>query len=127
LIGLRLRDPLSPRKFKIPLNIPMRFGGERVDFPVVAVIGFVGIFSILVFTLLTHPLGRILGPSWLLIGFILYLVYRYRRRLPLLRSQPRNWRQAQVEILRRSGELELMDDYIANLKSSDARRAGRTT
>jgi APA family basic amino acid/polyamine antiporter len=127
LIGLRLRDPLSPRKFKIPLNIPMRFRGERVDFPVIAVLGFVGIFSILIFTLRTHPLGRIFGPSWLLLGFILYLVYRYHRHLPLLGSQPRDWRKAQVEILRRSGELELMDEYIANLKSSDARRAGQTT
>ena len=49
-----MNDPLSPRKFKIPLNIPMRFRGERVEFPVIAVIGFLGIFSILLFTLRTH-------------------------------------------------------------------------
>ncbi|MGA9944716.1 MAG: APC family permease [Candidatus Cybelea sp.] len=127
LIGLRLSDPLSPRKFKIPLNIPMQFRGERVDFPVIAVIGFIGIFSILIFTLFTHALGRIFGPSWLLFGFILYLVYRHYRRLPLFRSQSRDWRTAQVDILRRSGELELMDEYIANVKASDARRAGLTT
>jgi len=123
LIGLRLTDPLSPRKFKIPLNIPMQFRGERVEFPIVAVIGFVGIFSILIFTLFTHALGRIFGPSWLLLGLILYLVYRGYRRLPLLRSQKRNWRAVQVDILRRSGELELMDEYIANVKASDERRA----
>ncbi len=125
LIGLRLTDPLSPRKFKIPFNVPMRFRGERVEFPVVAVIGFIGIFSILVFTLRTHALGRIFGPSWLLLGILLYLVYRRHRRLPLFGSQRRNWRTAQIDILRRSGELELMDDYIANLKASDARRAGQ--
>jgi basic amino acid/polyamine antiporter, APA family len=123
LIGLRFGDPLSPRKFKIPLNLPLRFRGERVEFPVVAVIGFVGIFSILMFTLRTHPLGRIFGPSWLLLGLIFYLVYRRYRRLPVLRSQPRDWRAAQIDILRRSGELELMDEYLANLKASDARRA----
>jgi basic amino acid/polyamine antiporter, APA family len=127
LIGLRLTDPLSPRKFKIPLNIPMQFRGERVDFPVIAIIGFIGIFSILIFTLFTHALGRIFGPTWLFVGFILYLVYRHYRRLPLLRSQPRDWRTAQVDILRRSGELELMDEYIANVKASDARRAGLPT
>jgi len=127
LIGLRLTDPLSPRKFKIPLNIPMRFRGERVEFPFIAVIGFIGIFSILMFTLFTHPLGRIFGPSWLVLGLLFYLVYRRYRRLPVLRSQRRDWRNAQTEILRRAGELELMDEYLANVKASDARRAGLGT
>ena len=85
LIALRLNDPLSPRKFKIPLNVPMQFRGERVEFPVVAVIGFIGIFSILMFTLRTHALGRIFGPSWLLLGLIIYLIYRRYRGLPLFR------------------------------------------
>lgn len=125
LIGLRLTDPLSPRKFKIPLNVPFRFRGERVEFPIIGVIGFVGIVSILLFTLRTHALGRIFGPSWLLLGLIMYLIYRHHRRLPLLRSQRRDWRNAQTEILRRSGELELMDEYVANLKASDQRRAAR--
>lgn len=124
LIGLRLTDPLSPRKFKIPLNFPLQFRGERVEFPVIAVIGFLGIFSILMFTIRTHALGRIFGPSWLVVGFILYLIYRRHRRLPLLGSQPRNWRKAQKEILQRAGELELMDEYVANIKASEARRAG---
>jgi APA family basic amino acid/polyamine antiporter len=124
LIGLRLWDPLSPRKFKIPFNIPVHVRGERAEFPVVAVIGFVGIFSILIFTLLTHPLGRIFGPAWLILGVILYFIYRRHRKLPILRSQPRDWRKAQIEILRNAGELELMDEYLANLKASDERRAG---
>jgi APA family basic amino acid/polyamine antiporter len=126
LIGLRLTDPLSPRKFKIPLNIPMRFRGESVEFPVVAVIGFIGIFSILIFTLQTHALGRIFGPGWLLLGLILYLVYRRHRRLPVLRSQKRDWVRAQTEVLRRAGEVELLDDYLANIKARDQRRAGHT-
>jgi hypothetical protein len=101
----------------------MRFRGEHVEFPVIGVIGFAGIFSILIFTLRTHELGRIFGPSWLLLGLILYFVYRYHRKLPLLRSQKRDWRKAQTEILRRAGELELMDEYVANLKASDQRRS----
>jgi APA family basic amino acid/polyamine antiporter len=127
LIALRMNDPLSPRKFKIPFNVKMQFRGERVELPVIAVIGFIGIFSILLFTLRTHALGRIFGPSWLLLGLVLYLVYRNHRRLPLLRSKPRNWRADQVNILRRAGELELMDEYVANVKASDARRSGQQT
>jgi APA family basic amino acid/polyamine antiporter len=125
LIALRLNDPLSPRKFKIPLNIPFVFRGEKVEFPVIAVIGFLGIFSILLFTLRTHPLGRIFGPTWLLLGFLFYLWYRNHRRLPVLRSQRRDWRNAQTDILRRAGELELMDEYVANLKASEARQAAK--
>ena len=123
LIALRLYDPLSPRKFKIPFNIPMMVRGERAEFPVVAVIGFFGILSILVFTLFTHPLGRIFGPSWLVIGVVLYFFYRRHRKMPFLRSQPHDWRKAQAEILRSAGELELMDEYVANVKASDERRA----
>jgi len=121
LIALRLTDPLSPRKFKIPLNVPLTFRGERVQFPIIGVIGFIGIFAILIFTLITHPIGRIAGPAWIIFGIGLYLLYRKRKKLPLFRSHKRDWRSEQVEILRRAGELELMDEYIANVKASDAR------
>ncbi|MGA8534036.1 MAG: APC family permease [Candidatus Tumulicola sp.] len=123
LIALRLYDPLSPRKFKIPFNLPVRVRGERAEFPVVGVIGFIGIVSILVFTLFTHPIGRIAGPSWLVLGVVAYFVYRRHRGLPMFGSQKRDWRKAQVDILRNAGELELMDEYVANVKASDARRA----
>jgi APA family basic amino acid/polyamine antiporter len=122
LIALRLADPMTPRKFKLPFNIPMRFRGEAVEFPIVAVIGFVGIFSILIFTLITHDIGRIAGPGWVIVGIGLYFLYRRGKRLPLFRSQAHDWRSAQTQILRNAGELELMDEYHANLKASDERR-----
>ncbi len=116
LIALRLNDPASPRKFKMPLNIPMRWKGERVEFPVVAVIGFIGIVSILAFTMLTHAIGRIAGPSWLILGLIGYLLYRHHKKLPVWRSQPHDWEKAQITILKEAGELELMDEFLANLR-----------
>ena len=79
--------------------------------------------SILVFTLFTHPIGRIAGPSWLVLGLVAYFIYRRRRNLPLLGSQKRDWRKQQADILRDAGELELMDEYLANVKASDARKA----
>ncbi len=117
LIALRLKDPLSPRKFKIPLNIPMRFRGERVEFPVVGVIGFAGIFSILVFTMLTHPIGRVAGPLWLIAGLVGYLIYRKRKGLPLFRSRPVDWETQQIRILKDAGELELMDELLEKLRA----------
>lgn len=123
VVALRLTDPLSPRSFKIPLNIPITFRGERAEFPVIAVFGFIGIVAILIFTMITHPIGRVAGPSWIVLGLILYFIYRRRKKLPLFHSHKRDWRNEQVEILRRAGELELMDRYVANLKASDERRA----
>jgi APA family basic amino acid/polyamine antiporter len=119
LIALRLTDPLTPRKFLIPLNVPLMFRGERVQFPLVAVVGFIGIFAILVFVLLTHHIGRIAGPSWLVFGVIVFVIYRSRKRLPIFRSVPRDWSRDQVAILRDAGELELMDELITKLKERD--------
>ncbi len=123
LIALRLNDPQSPRRFKMPFNIPFTYKGNRVEFPVVAVIGFAGIVSILVFTMITHELGRVAGPAWILLGLVGYLIYRRKKRLPVFRSQPHNWRKAQTNILLEAGELEMMDEYLANVKIMDARRA----
>jgi len=123
LIALRLKEPESPRRFKIPFNIPFRYKGVRVEFPIIGVIGWLGITSILVFTLITHLIGRFAGPSWLLLGLIGYVIYRRRKGLPVFRSQRHDWRTKQVQILRDAGELELMDEYIANVKRNDAERA----
>jgi basic amino acid/polyamine antiporter, APA family len=123
VIALRLNDSASPRKFKMPFNIPFTYKGNRVEFPIVAVIGFFGIVSILTFTMITHLIGRIAGPSWIILGVIGYLVYRKSRGLPVFRSQPHDWRKAQVNILQDAGELELMDEYLANIKAMDERKA----
>jgi APA family basic amino acid/polyamine antiporter len=117
LIALRLNDPLSPRKFRIPLNIPMTFRGERVLFPIVGVIGFLGIFSILIDTMITHEIGRVAGPTWIILGFIGYMVYRRAKKLPVFGSQTHDWSIQQLAILKDAGELELMDELIEKLRA----------
>ncbi|MBV8602287.1 MAG: APC family permease [Candidatus Eremiobacteraeota bacterium] len=113
LIVLRFKDPDSPRPFKIPLNVAIWKDGERIEFPIVGVLGFIGIFTILIFVLLTHDIGRIAGPSWVILGLVSYLIYRRRKNLPVLHSRVTDWSKEQVAILRDAGELELMDEYIA--------------
>lgn len=117
LIALRFSDPDSPRPFKIPVNIPVMHEGRRVEFPVVGVLGFLGIFAILIFVLLTHDVGRIAGPSWVVLGLCGYLIYRRRKGLPVLRSRAIDWRTEQIGILRDAGELEMMDEYIARTRA----------
>jgi APA family basic amino acid/polyamine antiporter len=123
LISLRLNDSQSPRRFKMPLNVPFTYKGNRVEFPVTAVIGFVGIVSILVFTMITHEIGRIAGPAWIFLGFLGYLAYRRAKGLPVFRSQKHDWRKAQINILQEAGELEMMDEYLLNVKRMDERKA----
>jgi len=127
LIALRFKDPLSPRKFKMPLNIPLTYRGTRVEFPLVALIGFAGIMSILVFTMITHLIGRVAGPSWIFLGVIGYLAYRRYKKYPLFGSRPHDWRKAQTTILQEAGELDLMDEYLANVKAHDERLAKAKT
>jgi APA family basic amino acid/polyamine antiporter len=123
LIALRLNDSQSPRRFKMPFNIPFTYKGNRVEFPIVAVIGFAGIVSILAFTMITHEIGRVAGPLWIIIGIGGYLIYRRRKGLPTFGSQPHDWRRAQINILQQAGELEMMDEYLINVKRMDDRRA----
>ena len=117
LIALRFNDPDSPRSFKIPFNVPVQYRGQTIEFPIVGVIGFLGIFAILIFVLLTHDVGRIAGPSWVILGLCGYLIYRRRKGLPVLRSRVTDWTAEQVTILREAGELEMMDEYIARKKA----------
>ncbi len=124
LMALRINDPLTPRAFKIPFNIPFKYKGETVDFPVIGAVGLVGILSILVFVLITHHIGRIAGPLWILIGIVFYFVYRKRKGYSLFGSQPKNWQADQIAILREAGELELMDEYVGKIKAREQRLKG---
>ena len=127
LIALRLNDSQSPRRFKMPFNIPFTYKGNRVEFPVVAVIGFIGIVSILVFTMITHEIGRVAGPLWIFFGIVGYLIYRRRKGLPVFGSQVHDWRRAQLNILQAAGELEMMDEYLVNVRGMDERAAREAT
>ncbi len=119
LIALRFKEPDVPRPFRIPVNIRIKHGGRDVLFPVVGALGFVGIFMILVFVILTHPLGRIAGPAWVVCGLIAYAVYRTRKELPLFGSSKRDWYTEQRTILIKAGELELLDELDHNRHAAE--------
>src|SRR6266513_2907175 len=68
LITLRFKDPYSPRPYQVPLNIPWkRRDGQVVHIPVIGFLGLVGVLITLGEVVLTHPLGRIAGPCWVLL------------------------------------------------------------
>jgi basic amino acid/polyamine antiporter, APA family len=72
IIALRIKEPQLPRPFKIPLNIKIR--GKEI--PLTAVLGGLVTAVTWVIVVYTHPIGRIVGFSWLALGLIIYALYR---------------------------------------------------
>ncbi len=116
LIVLRFSDPNAPRPYKIPWNVPLTVRGVKGTLSIVSVAGLLGIGSILVFTLLTHPIGRIAGPMWVLFGALFYVLYRRRNGQKVFKSLDRDWVGHHEQVLARAGELEMLDEYRSSTK-----------
>jgi len=125
LIRLRFTDPFSPRPYKVPLNIKIRRKGQSYEFPLLAVIGAIGIASILFMVVLTHEIGRIAGPAWIVACFIYYVRYRRRHKLPVWRSVRHEWEAQQQEVLQDAEEFDLLERYRAALAARDRLKAER--
>src|SRR6266480_2350463 len=116
LLVLRFIDPWTPRPFKVPLNIRFRGrDGEMRLLPIVGILGFMGISSILVLVVLTHAIGRIAGPAWIILGLLIYFWHRRRNKLPVRKSLQRNWEKEQLHVYEDAGEYELADELKENL------------
>jgi APA family basic amino acid/polyamine antiporter len=100
----------------MPWNVPLTIAGKKGDIAITSIIGFFGILSILVFTLFTHPTGRIAGPSWVIFGVIFFTIYRLRTGKPVFGSLQRNWVKHHQRTLANAGELEMLDEYNEALK-----------
>ena len=84
VIALRVRkskrDPEQP--FRAPLN--MRVG--EFDIPLFAVLGGLGTFAAFLVVAALFPRVRWAGLGWLVLGMIVYVVYRKRQGLPLTKT-----------------------------------------
>jgi len=116
LIALRFTDRAAPRRFRMPWNIPLKIGKLHGDVSVFAVVGLLGIFAILTFTLMTHPVGRIAGPAWVVLGVLFFALYRRRTRRPVFGSVDRDWVHHHERVLASAGELEMLDEYRENVQ-----------
>jgi APA family basic amino acid/polyamine antiporter len=78
---LRYREPDAPRPYRVPLSI--RVGGGDLPLPSVlgAAMAGVGFLSLLE----SHADARWVGIVWMAIGVGLYVAYRRRNALPILR------------------------------------------
>ncbi len=121
LIKLRMTDPYTPRPYKVPGNISIMHNGEKVDIPIMAFVGLAGNVFIWILVVLTHSIGRIAGPLWLLLGWSIYFIFRHREGLPLLDSIPRDWESEQMRVLQEAQEYEYLAQYRDALKRRDQR------
>jgi APA family basic amino acid/polyamine antiporter len=82
----------------------------------VGILGFLGISSILILVVLTHTIGRIAGPAWIILGLLIYFWYRRRSKLPIRKSLKRHWEKEQVDVYEDAGEYDLADELRENLE-----------
>ena len=121
LFVLRFRDPFTPRPYKMPLNIRMTYRGNQVWFPVLGVLGFIGVLFFLVMVLLTHHYARIVGPLWVIAAVVLFILYRRKRGLPMFKTLPRDWETATKKVLLEAEEFKSLEEYEAALSEHRAR------
>jgi APA family basic amino acid/polyamine antiporter len=122
LLVLRVTDPWTPRPFRVPGNVRVSTRvGQPVYLPIVGILGFLGITSIIFMVVLTHAIGRIAGPAWILGGLLLYFLYRARTGRPLLGSTPRDWEAEQRAVYHDAGELEILEEFDENVERRDRR------
>ncbi len=127
LLVLRIKDPWTPRPYRVPGNVPVRGAeGQPTAIPIVGILGFFGISSILVMVVLTHTIGRIAGPAWILLGLGIYWLHRKRANLPLFGNYPHDWEREQIEVYRSAGEIEMMEEFEENLQRRNRLRGAAT-
>lgn len=119
LIKLRFSDPYSPRPYKMPLNVKVRNKGRVVEFPVLGVLGMLGVSTILFEVVLTHEVGRIAGPAWIILCLCYYVWFRRRNRMPIFGSLARDWETQQEEVLTAAEEFDLLEQYRLALQERD--------
>ncbi len=123
LIRLRFIDPYTPRPYKVPLNLKWkRSDGNTIEIPVLGFLGLLGVSTIFFTVILTHDIGRIAGPAWIVLSLIYYAIHRRRNGLPVLRSVHHDWEQEQVEVMTNAQEFELLEQYKQALIRRDKKR-----
>ena len=107
----------------MPGNVAWRWHGSTVQIPLVGFLGLIGVLFTLVEVVLTHAIGRIAGPAWIIACFLYYIAYRRSRGLPIAGSINHHWETQQRAILKDAEEHDLLEQYEFALAQRDRRLA----
>src|SRR3989475_10827431 len=83
LIVLRNTDRDTYRAWKVPGEVSPVIRGKKIYLPPISILGMLSCLSIWLLIVVYHPAGRLLGASWLLVGFVGFYAYRKRNSLPV--------------------------------------------
>lgn len=125
LVRLRFLDPYTPRPYTMPLNLKITRNGQKIKVPVLGFFGVLGVSLILFEVILTHTIGRIAGPAWVVLCIGYYIYFRRSRGLPIFRSIKHDWEKETIEVLTGAEEYELVETYKQTLKERDEMLARR--
>jgi APA family basic amino acid/polyamine antiporter len=85
ILALRMKKPELERPFKLRWSIRVR-GWEL---PVTALLGLLATSVIWLIVVITQPYSRWVGIIWMLVGLLIYYIYRKKENLPLTRPPRR--------------------------------------
>ncbi len=119
MIALRIKDPYTPRPYRMPLNVKIK----GVYIPVLGIVGAFATLAMLGVVIWTHALGRIAGPGWILLWLGVYLLYRWKNGLPVFKNIKRDWEKDQIAILTSAEEFDLLEQYKLALAERNKKEA----
>ncbi len=79
ILALRVRKPDSPRPFKLGWNI--RIKGREL--PLTTILGLIATTTVWVVVISVQAYSRWAGIAWMVIGLIIYCLYRWTHHMPL--------------------------------------------
>jgi APA family basic amino acid/polyamine antiporter len=79
VVVLRVKKPELERPFKLSFNIKVK----GYEIPLTAVIGLIATLGIWIVIIVTQHFSLIVGFSWMLLGLLVYYIYRRKIKLPL--------------------------------------------
>ncbi len=84
LIVLRNTEPEAYRAWKIPGSLQLKIGQRNLIIPLISVVGVATCTIIWLLILTYHPVGRLLGTVWVVIGIVGFYFYRHYLKTPML-------------------------------------------
>lgn len=86
LIVLRNKEPEAYRPWKLKGDMILGFRGRKIIIPIISLIGALSCFVLWLLVIMYHSGGRLLGVIWLFIGLCIYLIFRRKYSLAIIKS-----------------------------------------